>query len=254
MSQSDVQNVEHLTSETWKALLAEPKAHPGLFEHVQAGCDVCDAFLATTFDELDGAVDRALLSLRPQYPQPLDELGWMRLRKRLGLRSKSSRLIQVVGALAAALIAVVAFEAVQHRDTGWNGLKGVTSNAPSLSLQVALKQRDNTFLRLDEGSHVAPTSVMVFRATSSIDGPARVFLQRGESPAFEVGQTEVRAGTFDLQNDNGLLGVTLENEHGDISVWVVAGEGPFAQAAAIAAITAKTSNDLALARVRLHVE
>ncbi len=251
MSQSDVQ---HLTHDSWKALLADPKAHPGLFEHVQAGCDQCDTFLANTVDELDGAVDRALLSLRPQQPQPLDELGWMRLRKKLGLRANSQRLVRVVGALAAALIAFVAWEALQHREAAWNGVKGISANEPSLSLQVALKQKDNTFLRLDDGTRVAPTSVMVFRATSSIDGPARVFLQRGEAAPVEVGQTEVRAGTFDLQNDNGLLGVTLENEHGDISVWVVAGEGPFPQATAIAAISAKSSNELALARVRLFVE
>lgn len=253
MSQS-VGEVLHLTTEKWKAMLADPDAHAALFDHVAAGCEICDATLATLSDDLDGQVDRALLSLQPQLQtQPLDDLSWARFRKQQRTAPRRTGLmLGVVTAIAAALLAVVAVKPVPHE---WNGLKGTAlTTGPSLTLETALRQKDNTFLRLDDGTHVSASSVMVFRATSSIEGPARVFLQRGNATPVEVGQTAVRAGTFDLQNDTGLLGVTLENEVGDVSVWVVVGEGPFTQESAITAITSGNGNELGLARVRLHVE
>jgi hypothetical protein len=255
---------QHLTTETWKAMLADPDTHRAMFEHVAAGCEVCDAVLAATTDRLDGEVDQALLSLQPQLQsQPLDELAWARFRKvrrttaaaaTLAPTGSGRTLAGVMLALAAALVAVVATRPPSNT-APWNGVKGSTlTTGPALSLQTALRQKDNTFLRLDDGTRVSPSSVMVFRATSSIEGPARVFLQRGATTPVEVGQTAVRAGTFDLQNDSGLLGVTLENESGEVSVWVVVGETPFTQEVAVTAITSGVFNELGVARVRLHVE
>ncbi len=260
MSQS-VAAGQHLTTETWKAMLADPDAHAAMFEHVAAGCEVCDAVLAATTDALDGQVDRALLSLQPRLQtQPLDELAWARFRKAnrtssVAPAASSGRFLAgLVVALAAALVAIVSITP-PTTSAAWNGLKGSSlTTGPALSLQTALRQKDNTFLRLDDGTRVSPSSVMVFRATSSIEGPARVFLQRGSATPVEVGQTAVRAGTFDLQNDTGLLGVTLEGEVGEVSVWVVVGETPFSQQAAVTAITSGVFNELGVARVRLTVE
>lgn len=241
----------HLTVETWKAMRAAPRDHQALLAHLEAGCDQCDEFLATQVDEFDGVTDQALLSLAPVSEAPLDELGWRRLNKRLAQPPRRTAL-WAMGALAAAALLTVGGLALRHESGGWNGLKG--SRGPALELAAARRKADNAFVRLDDGATLRNDSVLVFRATSTVDGPARVFLQRAHELPVEVGATELQAGTHELQNDTGLLGVTLEGEHGEVSVWVVAGETPFSRDAALSAIDSLGTPELGVARVKVHVE
>lgn len=248
---------QHLDAATWRELLAAPDAHDALLEHMRQGCEVCDAFLASQVDDLDGAVDRALLGLsRGQDEQdeaaPLDEVGWQRLRRRLPGRSGGVR--RLVGLAAAVSLAIGAGTLLGLPSTpSWDGTKG-GSSGPALEVAAAVQKRGDSFVRLDDGARLTRDAVLVFQATSTIEGPARLYLQRGQSAPVELGVTELEAGTHELRTDTGLLGVSLAGEQGQLSVWIVAAERPFSHEEAFRAIEAHGSPDLAAARVRVNVE
>lgn len=250
----------HLTAASWAALQADPASDRSLVEHVAAGCDECDQVIASQVDALDGELDRALLSLAPRAPQPLDEVGWQRLRKSLRPKAPVRRWF-VAGAALAAMLSVFVARSVSTSPTSPtpasrpDGVKGSTgSQGPQLQLAAARKRSTDSFVRLDDGASLSAGSVLVFQATSTIEGPARVFLQRSSGAPLEVGVTALKAGTHELQTDTGLLGVTLDGEQGDVTVWVVVGETPFSAEAAISAIGSKGSADLGVAQVHVHVE
>jgi hypothetical protein len=254
------QPTRHLDARTWEALQADPKADPALFEHVASGCEQCDAVISSCVEPLDGALDAALLSLAPPSGEALDELGWMRLRKQLkpAQPTRGGQPFFIVFALAAtlALTAGAVFTSGSgslHR--GPDGLKGSSTTGPQLQLSAARKRgAADSFVRLDDGAQLEQGSVLVFQATSSIEGPARVFLQRAGAPPSEVGQTALEAGTHELQTETGILGVSLDGERGAVTVWVVVGEGPFSASDALRAIERHGSAALGVARVNVRVE
>lgn len=247
--------MEHLDAASWKALREHPETQERLLAHLADGCEVCDAFLSSHLDELDGEVDRVLLSLAPPPAAPLDELGWMKLRRRLSGPVGPTRRWAVGVGLAAAV--TVALGAVLLGPRGpkmaWDGIKG-SSRGPNLQVAAAVKQGDNAFVRLDDGARLGKDAVLVFRADSSVEGPARIYLQRGSTTPVEIGETEVRFGAHEIRTDTGLLGVSLGGEKGELSVWIVVGESPFSNESAIRAIEARGTVDLATARVMVNVE
>jgi hypothetical protein len=245
----------HLDGASWRALLSAERPDPALVEHLAAGCEACEAFLATRSDPLDGEVDRALLSVGPAREAPLDELAWRRFTRRQQAPALRRRRLVVGLALAAGLLVSLGVSLNRPgRDAGWNGLKRSESMGPSLRLSAARRQSDQAFVRLDEGARVAPGSVLVLRATSSVDGPARVFLERAGQAPVEVGQSALKAGTHELLTDTGLLGVSLDSEQGAVRVWVVVGEGPFGTDSALQAIRGQGAPELAAASVLVRVE
>jgi hypothetical protein len=159
-------------------------------------------------------------------------------------------------ALVAGLVVVVgvtlAFQ--PGRQPLWDGLKRSGSLGPTLQLSAARRQPDQSFQRLDDGARLTSRSVLILRATSSIDGPARVYLQRASQAPVEVGEVALQAGTHELQTDAGLLGVTLDGERGAVKVWVVVGEVPFSGVLALEAISSQGSRELAAASVSVQVE
>jgi hypothetical protein len=245
----------HLDAASWRALLEAPRPDGPLLEHLAAGCEVCDAFLATHVDELDGAVDRALLRLGPVRLGELDEVGWMRLQRRLGAGAVRTRRRVIGAALAASLVVALGLSLVRPgKGQGWDGLKRSASMGPTLQLSAALRHSDQAFVRLDDGARLSAGAVLVLRATSSIDGPARVFLERAGQAPIEVGQVAMRAGTHELQTEAGLLGVTLEGERGEVRVWVVVGEAPFSAETALEAIASPHGGDVVAASIRVQVD
>lgn len=245
----------HLDGARWRALLAAERPDPALVEHLEAGCETCEAFLASHPDPLDGEVDRALLAVGPAREAPLDELAWRRFTRRQEAPALRRRRLMVGLALAAGLLVSLGVSLGRPgKDAGWNGLKRSESMGPSLRLSAARRQSDQAFVRLDEGARVAPGSVLVLRATSSVDGPARVFLERAGQDPVEVGQSALKAGTHELVTEAGLLGVALDTEQGPVRVWVVVGEAPFGTDSALRAIRGQGGSDLAAASVLVRVE
>ena len=86
--------MKHLDAQALSALTAkEPEAVAYFREHLASPCDTCEEFLAqSTTDGLDGQVDALLLALAPRSAAALDEVGWMRLKRRLRTSSHTATL------------------------------------------------------------------------------------------------------------------------------------------------------------------
>ena len=239
----------HLDDATWQRLWSDPTSARSMLEHLGEGCDVCDAFIASR-PELDGEVDRLLLSLSPKTA-PLDELGWRRLKARLGKGQRSS--VALI-ALAAGLAVLVGAGLVVARGTSVLTAAGLKGDGRVFMSVVAARQLDDgAFEQLPSSGRVPKGSTLAFRLTSPVDGPARVFIQRGKELPEELAQLRVRSGIGQLEQDTGLFGVNLEDEQGAVTVWVVAHDTPFDVAKALDAIASPTS-PLAVGRVEVIVE
>ena len=242
-------NAMHLDDATWQRLWSDPASVRSMLEHLGEGCDVCDAFIASR-PELDGEVDRLLLSLSPKTA-PMDELGWRRLKARMG---KPSRTAVALIALAAGLAVLVGAGLVVVRGSSPLTAPGLEGDARVFMTVVAARQLETGgFEQLSSSGTVPKGSTLAFRVTSPVDGPARVFLQRGKELPEELAQLRVRSGVSQLEQDSGLFGVNLEDERGPVTVWVVAHDTPFDAAAALRAITLSAS-PLAVGRVEVIVE
>jgi len=226
----------HLDAARWAALQREPDAE--LLAHLESGCDECDAFLATVASPaLEGQVDALLLGLHAREPSR-DELAWARFKKRGGT-SRSRRVAAVLMAVAA--VAVLSVSAVRLRDGlasdggPGDGLKG-SDATPTLVMRAGL-QSGSTVRALESGARVG-SGTLVFHVDSNVSGPARLFVQRGGAAPVELEQLGVTGGAQELLRDGpgGLLGFTLDGEHGTLTFWLVAADAPFTQRQALDAI------------------
>ncbi|MBL8922165.1 MAG: hypothetical protein JNJ54_25170 [Myxococcaceae bacterium] len=239
----------HLDDATWQRLWKDPASSGPMLEHLKEGCEVCDGWIAAR-PELDGEVDRLLLALSPREA-PLDEMGWRRLRARLGRERRS--LAALIALAAGLLVLVGASLSVRSmlRVPTDDGVKG--SGRVLMSVIAARQLPSGDFEQVPPNGRVPRGSTLAFRVTSPVDGPARVFLQRRREAPEELAQVRVRAGANQLEQESGLFGVNLEDEQGAVSVWVVAHASPFDVAEALKAI-ASDSSPLAVGRVEVVVE
>lgn len=226
----------HLDAARWAAL--QQQADPELLAHLEAGCDECDAFLATVSSPaLEGQVDALLLGLNAREPSR-DELAWARFKKRSAAPSAPRRAAAALIALAA--VAVLTVSALRLRDafdgsaTG-PGVKG-GSATPTLLLRAGM-QSGSTVRALDPGARVNG-GTLVFHVDSNVAGPARLFVQRGSAAPVELEQLGVTGGPQELLRDGpgSLLGFTLDGEHGALTFWLVAADVPFTTQQALDAI------------------
>lgn len=244
----------HLDDANWQRLWKDPASAKDTLAHLREGCETCDAFLADR-PELDGQVDSLLLSLAPPSAAPLDELGWRRLSAKL---KKPSAMPRVVLAVAAGLVLLGGTALVLRGakpattvDSVPPGIKG--SAKLVLEVVAARRTQAGAFEQLRSGDRVAKGSLLAFQVSSPVEGPARVFIQRGREAPEELAQLLIRSGVHQLEQDTGLFGVALEDERGPVSVWVVAAEAPFDVNDAVKAITSGTPS-LAVGRVEVLVD
>lgn len=237
---------DHLDAARWQAL--QTRRDDALLAHVQEGCEVCDAFLATV-PGLDGEVDRALLSLAPREPST-DELAWARQRR--AQRPAPRLFIYAAAAAAAVLVAGgvwMLLPAVQPSNTG---LKG--SRSAQVELRAALQSPDGALAPVSDGARVSARANLVFQVRSSLSGPARLFVQRGDAAPVELAQVGLVEGAQELElGEDGLLGFSLRGEHGPLKLWLVAAETPTSTADALTAIRAGGGEDLAVAHLQVDV-
>lgn len=240
----------HLDDATWKRLWTDPGSLGQLRQHLEQGCETCDAFLAER-PELDGAVDQLLLGLSPPTGS-LDEVGWRRLRAKVLPARSGPRWALALAASVLVLggVAVVLRSTPVVPQTA-PGLKGAHKGV--LEVVAARKTSSGVFEQVAAKGHVPKASLLAFRVSSPVEGPARVFLQRGAEAPEELAQVLVRAGVHELEQDTGAFGVALEDEQGPVSVWVVANEAPFDATEATKAITSGSSS-LVVGRVEVFVD
>ncbi len=243
----------HVDDASWHRLWKDPASARELLEHLREGCETCDDFLAAR-PELDGAVDRLLLSLAPPRAVPLDELGWRRLIAKLKKPSSTPRVLLAVAA-GLVLLGGTALVLRDVRTTEPEPTAPGVKGPAKLVLEVVAARRTpaGAFEQLRSGDRVAKGSLLAFQVSSPVEGPARVFIQRGREAPEELAQLLIRSGVHQLEQDTGLFGVALEDERGAVTVWVVAAEAPFDVNDAVKAITSGTPS-LAVGRVEVLVD
>jgi hypothetical protein len=218
--------MKHLDAQALSALASrQPEAVAYFMEHLASPCDTCEEFLAQHpgSDALDGQVDALLLGLAPRREAPLDEVGWMRLRKRLRTSAHPGRWVGVAAAVAACLLAVVLVPRLMDRPSAeqpWNGVKG--SSRIALELAAVARSTEGQLRRLDPGAEVPPEDVLLLRYHATEAGSALLFQQVGDGRPELLGHFSLEAGTHDLAGPEGLTGVSLSGEEGSVTLWLVA--------------------------------
>lgn len=217
----------HLTPETLQAVLAGTDGDAALLAHLEAGCETCDAALAHCAP-LDADVDVTLLRLAPPRigaarptPQPAPPVPQP---------TRLPRAAMLVA--AAATLTVGAWWWPRGAD---DGLKGAPL-PPAIELSVAVRARDGAFHPLGAGEAVSARDTLVFRAQTSLAAEGLLLLQRGSARPEVLGAVHLTGGPQLVQGDDGLLGVSLEGEQGDVTLWLVAGPRAPSPAEAVAAI------------------
>lgn len=255
--------MKHLDADTLRALASrEPEAVAYFREHLAHPCDACEEFLAgrSGTDGLDGQVDALLLGLAPSREAPRDEVGWMRLRRRLRAPSHTGRWVAAATALAACLLAVVLVPrlvAPQPSTPAWDGVKG--SSRIALELAAVARGADGQLRRLDVGATVPSEDVLLLRYHATEAGSALLFQQvEGGTPEL-LGSFSLEAGTHDLEGPQGLAGVSLSGEVGAVTLWLVgstAGEVLSAEEIQQALVggTLREDNPLSVARFDVFVQ
>lgn len=225
----------------------DPAAVAWFREHLASPCEVCETFLATHADPLDGQTDALLLALAPERkteaevvplrspararrfaPPPGRYLGWM------------------AGAIAASVLMVVLVPLVKgptQGATGWTGVKG--PGRISLELAVVARSTDGGLRRLDSGADVTSDEVLLLRYHATESGTALLYQQREQQAPELLGRFPLAAGTHDLEGPDGLAGVSLDSDEGRLSLALVAfapGE-PATEQDALAALAADGSPD-----------
>jgi len=239
---------EHLDAARWAAL--QTKRDDALLAHLATGCDACDAFIAALPD--DGEVDRVLLSLAPRAPST-DELAWARFRRQDRRAPPPRKVVFAAAALVLLGVTALAFSPSEKTDTPpYTGLKG--SAHGELELRAALKSSGGVLTPVDDGAAVPSRAALVFQVRSTVAGPARLFIQRGDATPVELTQLGLVQGAQELENgEDGLLGFSLSGERGPVSVWLVAAEAPTSVETALEAIRLGGENGVVVAKVRVDV-
>ncbi|AEI68415.1 hypothetical protein [Corallococcus macrosporus] len=215
----------------------EPEAVAYFAEHLAHPCDTCEAFLAAHAGPglLDGQVDALLLGLAPPAASaaPLDEVGLARVRRALRTHPPAARRWGLVaGGLAACVLALVLLPRMRAEAPGpqtgapgpWTGEKGRVAHI-ALELSVAARASDGVLRRLDPGSRVEDSDVLLLRYHATEAGSALLFVQRQGEPPELLGQFPLTAGTHDLRGPQGLAGVSLTGETGPVTLWLVGAAG-----------------------------
>ena len=218
----------HLTPETLQAVLAGTEGDAALLAHLEAGCDACDAVMEHSAP-LDAAVDVALLRLAPPRigaapptPDPAPPVP----------RPPRPPGVALLGAPAAALTVGGLW---WQRPADTDGLKGAPL-PPAIELSAAVRARDGSFRPLGAGDFVSARDTLVFRAQTSLAAEGLLLLQRGSARPEVLGPVHLTGGPQLLQGADGLLGVSLEGEQGEVTLWLVAGPQAPSPAEAVAAI------------------
>ncbi|RKG48981.1 hypothetical protein D7X30_40005 [Corallococcus sp. AB011P] len=226
----------------------DPAAVAWFREHLASPCEVCETFLATHADPLDGQADALLLALAPAR-KPEAEVIPLRAppRARRFAPPPGRYLGWMAGAIAASVLMVVLVPLVKGPTRGateWTGEKGPGGRI-SLELAVVARSTDGVLRRLDSGADVTSDEVLLLRYHATESGTALLYQQREQDAPELLGRFPLAAGTHDLEGPDGLAGVSMESDEGRLSLALVAfapGE-PTSEQDALAALAADGSPD-----------
>lgn len=212
--------MRHLDDANWKALQrGDAEAEAYFSAHLESGCEVCEAFLMNTADPaLDGATDALLMSAGPApKAHPADALAARRLSRSLAPRLR--RWGPVVGALAAALVAVVVGPWLLRNSGDEDGLKAAR---PTLELQLSVVEERGEALRpLGPGAKVSQASVLHLRYQASAAGRGLVVIERANGSREVLARVDLSPGLHDLTVNGERSALSVSDEEGPITLWIV---------------------------------
>ncbi|AFE06251.1 hypothetical protein COCOR_05209 [Corallococcus coralloides DSM 2259] len=225
----------------------DPAAVAWFREHLASPCEVCETFLATHADPLDGRTDALLLALAPTRKAEAEVVPLRSPPRARRFAPPSGRYLGwMAGAIAASLLMVVLVPLVKGPARGaseWTGEKG--PGRISLELAVVARSTDGVLRRLDSGADVTSDEVLLLRYHATESGTALLYQQQEQQAPELLGRFPLTAGTHDLEGPDGLAGVSLESDEGRLSLALVAfapGE-PASEQDALAALAADGSPD-----------
>ncbi|NBD10827.1 MULTISPECIES: hypothetical protein [Corallococcus] len=219
--------MEHLDASAMRDLANdEPTTRTYFARHLASPCEVCEAFLATHVDPLDGHTDALLLGLAPPSESTVGVPPWVpplaAPRTRRFAAPPARYWGWMAGAVAASVLMVVLSPGEQAPTPGVQGIGEKGTGRISLELAVVARSLDGGLRRLDAGAVVARDEVLLLRYHATESGTALLYQQREHQPAELLGRFPLEAGTHDLEGPEGLTGVSLEADEGPLSLMLVA--------------------------------
>lgn len=259
MSASD----RHLDVESAKQLeRREPEAVRYFAGHLANPCETCEAFLARedaepdAFPGLDALTDEALIEASGR-PVKEDAVGWARLRRKLGAPQRvwlTGGLGAVAAAVLLALVVRPGIEGPGHVESPSQRIKGTAPLA--LELTAAARLSDGEVRAVAEDAVLPPEAVVLLRYHASESADALLVREGPGLPPQVLGRYTLTPGTHDLRDGDDLAGVSLEDEHGPVTLVLVAWPQDEQGAAALESVrvSGQVPSDAAQARLRLRVE
>lgn len=253
----------HLDVESLKALeQREPEVVRYFADHLARPCETCEAFLAREDAEaddafgLDALADEALVESSGQ-PLREDAVGWARVRRKLGA-PRRAWLTGALGAVAAVVLALVVRPGTDGPGVAPSSQRIKGSGSAPLALEATAVARlpDGEVRAVTDGAVLPPEAVVLFRYHASESGDALLVREAPGVPPQVLGRHVLTPGTHDLRDGADLAGVSLEDEHGPVTLVLVAWpRGEQGDAALEAArVSGQVPQDAAQARLRLRVE
>ncbi|WP_223644126.1 hypothetical protein [Corallococcus sp. EGB] len=253
----------HLDVESAKQLeRREPEAVRYFAEHLAHPCETCEAFLARedaepdAFPGLDAMTDEALVEASGR-PIREDAVGWARVRRKMG----SPRRAWLTGGLGAAAAAVILALVVRPGPGGPGSVEPpsqrIKGTAPlALELTAAAQLPDGEVRAVAEDAVLPPEAVVLLRYHASESADALLVREAPGVPPQVLGRHVLTPGTHDLRDGEELAGVSLEDEHGAVTLVLVAWPHDDQGAAALEAarVSGRVPPEAAQARLRLRVE
>ncbi|NBD11777.1 hypothetical protein [Corallococcus silvisoli] len=257
MSGSD----RHLDVESLKALQQrEPEAVRYFADHLSRPCETCETFLAGEDAEsgdafgLDALADEALVETSGR-PLREDAVGWARVRRKLG-GPRRAWLTGALGAAAAVVLALVVRPGTDRPGVAPSSQRTKGSAPLALEVTAAARLPDGEVRAVADGAVLPPEAVVLLRYHASESGDALLVREAPGVPPQVLGRHALTPGTHDLRDGADLAGVSLEDEHGPVTLVLVAWPQGEQGAAALEAVrvSGQVPQDAAQVRLRLRVE
>src|SRR5262245_23651768 len=211
--------MEHLDDAALRALEGKDARAVAYFrEHLSRSCPECEAFLANAPEQLwwlEAEADRLLHIHGAVTSLQQDTAGFHAVRRAMRARRMRKALAASLAA-AAAVLAGIWLTAGALRPAGpspeWDGIKGQESGL--LELSAAAVSRDGAVRPVAPGGRARSSDTLVLRYRADRDGTAFLIRSTPGGGPVPLGQVALSAGTHDLADSGGTVGLPLDGERG----------------------------------------
>jgi hypothetical protein len=215
--------MRHLDEASVRALLRdEAEALLHFSVHLGSSCEECEAFLRDA-PLLDGEVDALLLRVAaPRVAAPIDEAGFEQVQRAARPR-RPWRLVGSVAAMSAAGLMFAIFVPPREPTPLADDSRGIKGSANiGIELSAAAKSTNGALRRLDADTTLSDREVVVIRYHANEAGAALLLQRNVRGEVHVLREVALQPGSNELRDRDGILGISLEGEHGPLEIWIVA--------------------------------